>query len=627
MLSRIARTSLIGASVSRNATSIARIAPMSRKFATSSSSNDNGATEVFTKLSDSKDPKRTPFFQYSWGSWLKDDKLMKKQRETVFSIEGLTTSLNELNGLRINSNEKLPAPKENKGSFVLQQNLTDGLIGPKSDKLIVKSIASIHEGKHHRIYKVTLSTAKELILRIPYKIDSDAAIASKIKSEVATLDFLDLKLNLKVPKVIAYGVNSENEVGSPFILQEFIEGDLLMKKWHPLDSDSKETDEKLKLVIGPIAKFQDGILEVTFNKFGSLYFYNDVAPTLQSEEPYNDEEDEKLLNRWRIGPSVEKQFTKGKNKLSQKTIDQYNGPWNASNPLQVMESVADIELENAKNKLAIIDADAGDVSDKQLIQDQIKTFEHLKTITPKLINPKSKSIMNVEKLFEPKLFVPDLDPLNVIESKGGDYFIDFENTTIKPFILTSYPNFVSYHGAKVYNLEEDIPGYPEMDPAEKQQYEFMYYKTRNERLWEIELNKHRHDLIAVASPHLKVLKSPYLQALDLKTPKDYLYVEGSIVQLQAMWDAYVANELVNQDKDDSEFPIKYDEEFLDKHQLDLSDYQMETVSSPFSATGGWIPQDMFETLKNQGIIVETGNGDYKIETDKVLQNPPEEKPK
>lgn len=206
---------------------------MSRKFATSSSSNDNGATEVFTKLSDSKDPKRTPFFQYSWGSWLKDDKLMKKQRETVFSIEGLTTSLNELNGLRINSNEKLPAPKENKGSFVLQQNLTDGLIGPKSDKLIVKSIASIHEGKHHRIYKVTLSTAKELILRIPYKIDSDAAIASKIKSEVATLDFLDLKLNLKVPKVIAYGVNSENEVGSPFILQEFIEGDLLMKKWHP----------------------------------------------------------------------------------------------------------------------------------------------------------------------------------------------------------------------------------------------------------------------------------------------------------------------------------------------------------------------------------------------------------
>ncbi|KAI5956113.1 hypothetical protein CANMA_004560 [Candida margitis] len=621
MLSRIARNSLRGVPISRNSAGIARITAVSRKYA-STTSNDNGATEVFTKLSDSKDPKRTPFFQYSWGSWLKNDKLMKLQRETVFSIEGLTSFLNDLNKVRVGSKE-LTAPKENKGAFLLQNNLTDELIGSKSDKLVVNSIASIHEGKHHRIYKVTLSTGKELVLRIPYKIDSKAAIASRIKSEVATLDFLNLKLNLSVPKVISYGVDTENEVGSPFILQEFIEGDLLMKKWHPLDPDSKETDEKLKQVIEPIAKFQDDILNIKFNKFGSLYFYNDVAPTLQAEEPYNGEEDEKLLMRWRIGPSVERQFSKGKNKLSQKTIDQYNGPWDASNSLQVMESVADIELENAKNKLAIVDADAGDVSDKQLLKDQIKTFEHLKTITPKLLNPHSKSIKNVEQLFEPKLFVPDLDPLNVIESKKGNYFIDFESSTIKPFILTSYPNFVSYHGAKVYNLEEDIPGFAEMEPAEKQQYEFMYYKTRNERLWEVELNKNRHDLIAVASPHLKVLKSPYLQALDLKTPKDYLYVEGSIIQLQAMWDAYVANEIVNQDQKDPEFPIKYDEEFLDKHQSDLSDYQMETVSSPFSATGGWIPQDMFETLKKQGIIVETSNGDYKIETEKVLQNPPE----
>lgn len=157
----------------------------------------------------------------------------------------MTTTLQDLNKLRGDSSE-LTAPKENKGSFVLQNNLTDDLIGPKSDKLIVKSIASIHEGKHHRIYKVTLSTGKELVLRIPYKIDSDAAIASKIKSEVATLDFLDLKLNLNVPKVISYGVDSKNDVGSPFILQEFVEGDLLMKKWHPLDPDSKETEEKIE---------------------------------------------------------------------------------------------------------------------------------------------------------------------------------------------------------------------------------------------------------------------------------------------------------------------------------------------------------------------------------------------
>lgn len=103
------------------------------------------------------------------------------------------------------------------------------LLGSTKDKVIVRSIASIHEGKHHRVYKITLNTGKELVLRIPYKLDSDVAIASKLKSEVATTDFLKLKLGLNVPRVLAYGVDSNNEIKSPFILQEFISGELLMK--------------------------------------------------------------------------------------------------------------------------------------------------------------------------------------------------------------------------------------------------------------------------------------------------------------------------------------------------------------------------------------------------------------
>ncbi|EDK43221.1 conserved hypothetical protein [Lodderomyces elongisporus NRRL YB-4239] len=606
------------------------IAPsIARSLATStppSPSDGLKPSHVYTKLSHTDDPARSRFFQYSWGSWLKDDALKKKQRETIFSIEGLTAYLNSVDSLRVPETAKLLQPKEEQGTFVLQNNLTFDVLGAKSDVLLIKSISSIHEGKHHRIYKLTLSTGKDLVLRIPYKLESDTAIASKIKSEVATSDFLKLKLGLDVPKIIAYGPDRNNAIRSPFILQEFIEGELLMKKWNPLEPDSDKTDEDLKSVIAPIAEFQDKILEPVFTKFGSLYFYNDVTTELQQNgEPYEGENDEKLLKRWRVGPSVEKAFTKGKNKLSQDVIDQYNGPWDASNPEQVMTSVAEIEIENARNKLAIVDADAGDVTSKDLLQHQITTFEHLKQITPKLLNSKSPSIKNVEELFKPRLYVPDLDPLNVIQStEGKNYFIDFEGSTIKPFILSSYPKFVEYQGAKIYDLKVDIPGFDEMDPVEKQQYEFMYYKTRNERLWEVELNKHRHDLIAVASPHIKVLKSPYLQALDLKHSKDYLYVEGAIVQLQSMWEAYVANELVKQDKDDKEFPIKYDEKYLDQYQLDLSDHQMETVSSPFSATGGWIPQDMFRTLKEQGILVEVGEGNYEIKTDKILENPPSE---
>jgi predicted Ser/Thr protein kinase len=573
--------------------------------------------EILTQLG-TNDPKRNEFFQYSWGSWIKDDKLQKSKRATVFSIEGISTLVKDFVDIKSDSKNfdrtgagvvKPPTALKD-GSFVLTNNMTKELLGDSND-LAVKSIASIHEGKHHRVYKVSLSSGKDLVLRIPYKLESDFAISQKIKSEAATLDFLNLKLGLNVPKVIAYSATKSNMLESPYILMEYVPGDLLMKSWNPLLEDSDENIEQLKSVIKPIVEFQDKVNSVVFNKFGSLYFHDDVPMSQQSDLPYDGETNPLLKNRWRIGSSIEKVFAKNKNLLSEKTINQYNGPWDASKPEQLIESVADIELENAKNRLSLSQADASHkVENVKELENQITTFEHLKTMASKLINPKSSAIMNVEDLFKPRLSLPDLDPLNVIMKDGTPYFVDFEYACIKPFILTNYPIFVAYNGGKVFDLEQDVPEFDELEELEQQQYKFMYLKTRNERLWESELNNIRHDLIAVASPHMKALKSPYLQALELKTDKDYLYVESSIVQLQAMWDAYVANELCN--SKETEFPIKYDERFLDGYETALYEYQMEHVSAPFAATGGWVPQDMFANLKDAGVIVEDGEGNYKI---------------
>ncbi|KAK6201350.1 altered inheritance of mitochondria protein 9, mitochondrial [Scheffersomyces amazonensis] len=567
----------------------------------------------------------SPFFQYTWGSWLKNDQGEKSRRVTKFSVDGISKLIQDINVIRsatssTSSASTIERPKQlNDGSYVLSHNLTEALVGPQGKKSAptIKTIASIHEGKHHRVYKVTLANDKELVLRIPYKLESDHAVTQKIKSEVATLDFLDLKLGLNVPKVVAYGDSKLNSLGAPYILMEYIPGDLLMKQWDPLAADSDETDSNLKSVINTVADFQNKVLSVTFNKFGSLYFKKDVDALQANDVPYDGETDPALKDRWRIGPSVEQSFAKHKELLLVKQINDLNGPWDANKPSELIKAIASVELENLRTRLALADADsANTIEDVSLLNKQIQTFEHLQTISPYLLNDKSKSIMNVEELFKPRLFMPDLDPLNVINNEGKYYFIDFEYSSIKPFIFSSYPNFVTYNGAKVYDLEQDIVGYKEMDEVEQQQYQFMYYKTRNERLWELQLNSNRHDLIAIASPHIKALKGPYIQALELKNEKDYLYVEGSIIQLQSMWEAYVANELCN--STDTQFPISYTAEYLDQHQADLEQYQMEVVSSPFAATGGWIPQDMFTELKNNGIIVEDEAGNYTIETEKVL---------
>lgn len=576
--------------------------------------------EVYTRINDQKDPARNEFFQYTWGSWLKNDKVQKARRETQFSIEGVTKLVAELQ----KGDGTLAAPKPlDNGTFALESNWTTEALG--DGDLTLKSIASIHEGKHHRVYKLTLANSKELVLRIPYKLESDFAIESKIKSEVATLDFLALKLGLSVPKVFAYGTTRSNTLRTPFILMDYIKGDLLMKQWDPMVADGPESEAKLKLVIDPIMDFQDKLLSITFNKFGSLYFYNDVSTYDQIDPPYDGESDKALQDRWRIGPSMEQVFFKNKQHLSAETVNGVRGPWPADQPLELITSVAKIHLESLKGRLAL--AQAGSSSKVENIDElkkQITAFENFKTISGQLLKPTSPSIMNASELFKPRLFAPDLDPMNVIVETGSNtpYFIDFEYSSIKPFILASYPSFVAYQGAKIYNLEEDIPGYNEMEEAEKQQYQFMYFKTRNERLWELALNGKRHDLIAVASPHIKVLKAPYLQALECKNDKDYLYVENAVVQLQAMWKTYVENEMVN--ATDSEFPIEYNAAYVDAHQSELEKHQLEYVSTPFAATGGWVPQDMFNVLKEQNLLVDDGEGNYTIDTEAALSDPPKE---
>lgn len=574
--------------------------------------------EVFTSLNNASDPARNQFFQYTWGSWLKNNKVERARRETRFSIEAISSLVKTF---KIEDGALQKPQTTADGITSLKHNWNKDVIGESNYE--IKSIASIHEGKHHRVYRITLGNGKNLALRIPYKLDSDFAIEQSIKSEAATLDFLNLKLGLNVPKVVAFGATKTNALQVPFMLMEHIEGELLMRKWDPMVPSSETADKALKEVIDPVMDFQAEALEMTFNKFGSLFFFDDVAHEHQLTLPYDGETNESLKNRWRIGPSVERAFSRGKKHLSAQDVGKFNGPWNSTKPLDLVSDLAKIQLEALRQRLALVQADAGSrLESADELNKQISTFEHLLKISQTLFNPESQSIMNAVEMFKPRMFFPDLDPLNVIVQKdtGKQYFIDFEHTCIKPFIFFNYPAFVAYQGAKIYNLEEDIPGYAEMDDVEKQQYQFMFYKTRNERLWEYALNDKRHDLIAIASPHAKVLKAPYLQALECKTDKDYLFVENSIVQLQAMWNVYVANGLVN--TQESAFPISYTQEQLDQHQQELENYQMEIVSQPFAATGGWIPQDMFDVLQLQGIIVDDGDGNYHIENEAVLKDMP-----
>lgn len=565
-------------------------------------------------------PQETPlnqkFFEYTWGTWLRNDKLEKARRQTKFDVNALTDVLHSYK-----PEAGILPPTKNQGINWLDNNLSE-LLGNHGRK--AKQISLIHEGKHHHVYKIDFDgTDKSLVLRIPYKLELDEAISRKIQSEAAVLDFLHLKANLSVPRVVAYAPDRQNPVGSPFMLLEYVPGDLLMKKWNPLAEDNTDkVTQDLKQVIDPILDFQAEVNKYTFNKYGLLYFAEDVDPKYLEEAAYDGETDDNLKNRWKIGPLIEQSYAKNKRFLSPETVKQFAGPWPADLPYNIMADLAGLELENARQRLARAEANASGEALKDLLKEQIQTFEHFSQLAPKLINPNSPAIMNGADQFKPRLYLPDLDPLNVIEGPNGKVFLDFEYAVIKPFLYQQYPQFIAYDGDKIYELERDVPEWESLDEIDQGHYKFMHFKTRNQLLWEHALNDRNHDLIAIALPHIKNLKAPYIQTLNINNDEDHLYVEDAMINLEPLWKAYADAQLTN--TEDPDYPIKYDGKYVEDIENKLRDYQTLLSLEPFAAIGGWVPQDMFDNLKAQGIIVEDANGNYSIAKNKVLQEDDEE---
>ncbi|KAG7893168.1 hypothetical protein KL936_001342 [Ogataea polymorpha] len=547
--------------------------------------------EVFTELSDEQDPKRASIFEYSWGSWLENDIVEKEKRRTQFSIKGLNDLLAQV-------------VKPFQGSVLLPvahnvSVLKDNVDLVKTGFSHIKQISSIHEGKHHRIYKLQLDHQEdELVLRVPYKLDSEVYTDRRIKSEAATMDFLDKKLGLNVPRVLAYSSVAENPVGIPFMLMEFKKGELLMRNWNPL-TPGPVNDEKSKTqlmsVISPIAEFNKRVTDFTFTHYGSLYFKEDGFEHIV-DEPYVGETQESLKNRWVIGPTVEKAYYRNKD-VEVAVIDKFVGPWTVEQPLKMVADLAQLELKNLQ---------------KQGHDQAIPVYKKLAQVAEKLFDVESKTIPHMDALLAPRLALPDLDPMNVII---GDetWFIDFEGACIKPFLLTSYPKFVQYSGPKIFDLEADVEDFDKLDDVAKQQYEYMFYRTRNQFYWELALNETNKELLGVISPAVKLIKNAYLSALDAKTEKDYLYVENGLVELYTMWPHYESAAIVKGPN-----PLSFSEQELQAYETAFRDYQTELSSMPFAATGGWVPQDMFARLLEQKLLVEK-NGSYTFDRDKLLQ--------
>ncbi|KAK9479014.1 hypothetical protein V1514DRAFT_329682 [Lipomyces japonicus] len=545
---------------------------LGRQFATSAARRIKSEPDVtYTTLNNENAQEREQFFKYTWGSWTTNDDFEKARRYTPFSIEGVAEIVRRTKNL-------------------------------KTDDLYLTSIASISEGRHHHIYLAEFNDETKYVLRIPYPLGlSPAARKARMQSEVATMDFAKKKWKLQVPEVISWSPTADNPLESEYVLLELIDTSSggytnLMRKWDPIGGTVKERALVIKSIIDQLEK----LLATRFNAFGSLYFTDDVTGELQSRLPYSDEEDASLIDRWRIGPTVEKSFwLPGIDEVD--TIDR--GPW--SDPKDYLRAYANAQVTALKNTFSKSENNNGASTD---LAHWIEEFQKFQTLAPNLV----PEVPEDSDLLSPRLSHPDLSPINILakieNSENEDFkiadtfLLDFEGSSIKPFFLHGTPEFVRYDGYKVYKKEE-ISQYEELPLELKQQVDFMLAATASQYTYEFLFSQAFPTLISAYSPNVKILTESYraVSSADFQYhPKEVLDVTASLIKTQKEW----------QFTSDKSPLLHYTEEEIAKNDQDLEQWQKEASQIPFYSTKGWVPEDIFEESIKSGSLVKDEQGNY-----------------
>ena len=168
----------------------------------------------------------------------------------------------------------------------------------------VAHIKKLAEGGFNRVFLLTMDDGYEVIAKIPYHLTVPKQFTTE--SEVATLDFLQLK-GIPVPRVYAWSSESDNAVGTEYIIMEKARGQPLEDRWFALSPK-----ERVRLVTSYV-ELERKLFSLTIDAFGSLYYNENLPPHLQADLYAPDTPDESGdARRFCVGPTSDYMFWRGK---------------------------------------------------------------------------------------------------------------------------------------------------------------------------------------------------------------------------------------------------------------------------------------------------------------------------
>ncbi|CZT12207.1 uncharacterized protein RCO7_10448 [Rhynchosporium graminicola] len=197
------------------------------------------------------------------------------------------------------------------------------------------------EGQYNKAFLMSMDNGAEVLVKLPNPNAGPAFYTTA--SEVATRQFLRTVLNLPVPRIHAYSLDSDNPVGAEYIIEEKARGKPLGNLWHHWDKESQVS------LVTQLVDFETKLASVSFRRHGCIYYRNDLAKKgltaydLEAKSLSTDGTPVQLesisTEEFAIGPLTEARLWEGE----RATMELDRGPW--STPLSYMAAMAINEIK------------------------------------------------------------------------------------------------------------------------------------------------------------------------------------------------------------------------------------------------------------------------------------------
>ncbi|KAF1999205.1 hypothetical protein P154DRAFT_577142 [Amniculicola lignicola CBS 123094] len=274
------------------------------------------------------------------------------------------------------------------------------------------SIASYDkkEGGFNRVFIFHTDNAKCIVARLPFPLAGPSRLTTN--SEVATIQYLQAKTSIPIPKILDWSDDASTAIGSEYIIMEHAPGIPLHQKWLTMD-----VGDRIRCIEAIYQKLKE-IVDLEFPAYGSLYFAN---------TPYITASNLALGQEFCIGPhcgAIYWDCNVGQPRYYHKS-NPNQGPW------PEFAAYCDGLIDTGISKIP----PAGALPQRPRYQGSITTHYELLEYGRAVAKKMAKD-PRIQNAATPIIFHPDLHKRNIFVSEADPTvitaIIDWQSTSIEP---------------------------------------------------------------------------------------------------------------------------------------------------------------------------------------------------